>query len=107
MELCKPLSKLNLSTLRQGSREKKNATEQMRNLTLANIRDLRLIRIKIQDLPTDIVAQLVEYRAISLGSNPCECQIFLICFVASFCLCYPGEALEGPISIGVCKIHQC
>ena len=30
------------------------------------------------------------------GSNPSKCQIFYL-------FCYPGEALEGPITTGVCK----
>ena len=34
---CKPQSKLDLPTLRQSSRERKNATEQIKNLTLARI----------------------------------------------------------------------
>ena len=57
--------------------------------------------IKIQVLPTDTVAQWVEHRRDmpkDLGSNPSECHIFL-----AFFLCYPGEALEGPISTGVGK----
>ena len=32
---------------------------------------------------------------------PSECHIFNL--FRSFFLCYPGEALEGPISTGVCK----
>ena len=36
-----------------------------------------------------------------LGLNPSECQIFL-CSVVFILLCYPGDALEGPISTGVC-----
>ena len=38
VEFCKPLSKLGLPTLCQGSRERKNATEQIENLTLARFR---------------------------------------------------------------------
>ena len=34
---CKPQSKLDLPTLRLGSRERKNATEQIKNMTLARI----------------------------------------------------------------------
>ena len=57
-----------------------------------------------QVLPTDIVAQLVERRRDmpkDLGSNHSECHIFLFVPLRSFFLCYPGEALEGPISTGV------
>ena len=36
-----------------------------------------------------------------LGSNPRECHIFLFVPLRSLFLCYPGEALEGPISTGV------
>ena len=38
VECCKPLSKLDLPTLRQGSRERKSATEQIKNASLARIR---------------------------------------------------------------------
>ena len=37
LSFCKPQSKLDLLTLRQGSRERKNATEQIENMTLARI----------------------------------------------------------------------
>ena len=37
------------------------------------------------------------------GLNPSECHIFLFFPLRSFFLCYPGEALEGPISTGVSK----
>ena len=36
-----------------------------------------------------------------LGSTPGECQAFFNYFVASFLLCCPCEALEGPISTRV------
>ena len=35
LSFCKPQSKLDLPTLRQGSRERKNATEQIKNMTHA------------------------------------------------------------------------
>ena len=41
-----------------------------------------------------------------LGSNPSQCQIFLFVPMRSFFLCYPGEAIEGPISTGVCKFNN-
>ena len=53
---------------------------------------------------TDTVAQLVErWRDMpkDLGSNPSECHIFLFVPLRSFFLCYPGKAMEGPISTGV------
>ena len=60
-------------------------------------KDTKLIRIKIQVLPTDTVAQWVEHRRDKprtwvqiLGS-----AIFFP--LRSFFLCYPGDALEGPI----------
>ena len=37
LSLCKPQSKLDLPTLRQDSRERKNATEQIKNMSLARI----------------------------------------------------------------------
>ena len=37
LSFCNPQSKLHLPTLRQGSRERKNATEQIKNMTLARI----------------------------------------------------------------------
>ena len=37
LSFCKPQSKLDLPTLRQGSRERKYATEQIKNMTLARI----------------------------------------------------------------------
>ena len=37
LSFCKPQSKLVLPTLRQGSREKKNATEQIKNMTFVRI----------------------------------------------------------------------
>ena len=39
-------------------------------------------------------------KAGDLDSTPSECQIF-ICSVASFLMCCPCEALEGPISTRV------
>ena len=49
VELCTPLSKLDLPNASQGQRRRMDATEQMKNLTLASF---------------------------SLGSSPSECQIF-------------------------------
>ena len=37
LSFSKPQSKLDLPTLRQGSRERKNATEQIKNMILARI----------------------------------------------------------------------
>ena len=37
LSFCNPLSKLDIPTLRQGSRERKNATEHIKNMTLARI----------------------------------------------------------------------
>ena len=37
LSFCKPKSKLDLPTLRHGSRERKNTTEQIKNVTLARI----------------------------------------------------------------------
>ena len=65
----------------------------------------KLIRIKIQVLPTDTVGQWVDHRR----DKPWTCfrilasVIFFICSVGLFLICYSGEALEGPISTGVCK----
>ena len=61
--------------------------------------------MRIRNLPTDTVAQWVEDQRDNprvLGSNPCKCHIFLFVLLCSFFLCYPGEALEGPILTGVC-----
>ena len=68
--------------------------------------DLKLIRIKIRDLPADTVAQSVENRRDKPRAwvRILASARFLICSVASFLLCYLGEALEGPISTGVCTI---
>ena len=66
---------------------------------------LKLIRIKIQVLPTVTVAQWVEHRRdepwtwVQILAN----VIFFIFPLRSFFLCYPGEALECPISTGACK----
>ena len=60
-------------------------------------------RDEIQVLPTDTVAHLEERQGDmpkDLSSNHSECHFF-ICSMRSFFLCYPGEALEGPISTGV------
>ena len=65
ISLCTPLSKLDLHTLRKGSRERKSATEQIKSM------------MKYEKYPSEF--------------------IFLICSVAFFFLCCPGEALEGPI----------
>ena len=68
--------------------------------------DLKHIRIKILDLPAETVAQSVERRRDRL--NTCVGNLasvrFFTCFVAFFLLCYHGEALEGPMSTGVCII---
>ena len=40
LSYCKPQSKLDIPTLRQGSRERENATEQIKNMTLASIRTM-------------------------------------------------------------------
>ena len=42
LSFCKAQSKLDLPTLRQGSRERKNATEVIKNMTIARIRTLVL-----------------------------------------------------------------
>ena len=63
------------------------------------------MRIKIQVLPTDTVAQWVEHRRDmlkDLGSNSSECHLLFVS-LCSFFLCYPGEAVECSISTGVCK----
>ena len=63
------------------------------------------MRIKIQVLPTDAVAQWVEHRRDKPRTwvQILASAIFLFVPLRSFFLCYPGEALEGPISTGVCK----
>ena len=58
---------------------------------------------------TDTVAQWVEHwrdkpRALI---RILACVRFLFVPLRSCFLCYPGEAMEGPISTGVCKIQQC
>ena len=61
---------------------------------------LKHIRIKILDLPTDIVAQSVErQRDKPKASDRIPASVrFLIYSVTFFLLCYPDEALESPIS---------
>ena len=46
--------------------------------------DLRLIRIKIWNLPAGIVAQLVEHWNEGLGLNPSECEYCLFVPLSSF-----------------------
>ena len=61
------------------------------------------MRIKIQVLPTDNVAQWEEHRRDmpkDLGSNSSEFH-FLFVSLCYFFLCYPGEAVECSISTGV------
>ena len=68
--------------------------------------DMKLMRIKIRDLSADTVPQSVECQRdkpkawvrILAGVR------FLVCSFAFFLLCYPGEALKGPISTGVCTV---
>ena len=93
LSFCRPQSKLDLPTLRQGSRERKN-----RLMILE-----KLMRIKIQVLPTDIVAQWVEHRCDKSRTwvQSLASVKFLFVPLRSFFLCYPGEALEGSISTGV------
>ena len=64
-----------------------------------------IIRIKIQVLPTDSVAQSVEHRRDKPRTRVqiLASVIFLFAPLRSFFLCYTGEALEGKISTGVCK----
>ena len=68
--------------------------------------DIKPMKIKIRLLPDDNVAQSVERRR----DNPRAMDrilasvSFLICSVAFFLLCYPGEALQDPFSTGVCTI---
>ena len=50
----KPQSKLDLLTLRQGSRERKNAMEQIKNMTLAR----RSSAYRADALPTELWCQL-------------------------------------------------
>ena len=71
--------------------------------------DLKLIRIKILDLPNDTVAQSVERRRDKPRAwvRILASVRFLNCSVALFLLCYPVEALEGLISTVVCSIQQC
>ena len=61
---------------------------------------LKFIRIKIRDLPA--VAQSVEHHRDKPRTwLQIEASVrFFICPVAFFLLCYPCEALEGPISSG-------
>ena len=40
LSFCRTQSKLYLPTLRHGSRERKNATEQIKNMALARIQDI-------------------------------------------------------------------
>ena len=63
----------------------------------------KLIGIKIQVLPTDTVAQLVEHRCAKPRTwvQILASVIFFIFPLRSFFLCYHGEKLEGPISTGV------
>ena len=66
----------------------------------------KLIRITIWDLPADTVVRSVERRR----DKPrawvrIQASVrFLFCSVAFFLLCYPCEAIEGPISSRVCII---
>ena len=61
--------------------------------------------IKIQVLPTDTVAQWVEHWRDKPRTlvHILASVIFLFVPLRSFFLCYSGEALEDPISTGVCK----
>ena len=67
---------------------------------------LKLIRIKILDLPADTVAQLIERRRDKPRGwvRILEIVRFMICSDAFILLCHECEALEGPISNRVCII---
>ena len=58
----------------------------------------KLIRIKIQVLPTDTVAQWVEHRRDKPWTwvQILASVILFLVRLCSFFLCYPCEALEGP-----------
>ena len=65
------------------------------------ISNLKLIKIKILDIPTDTVAQSVEPRKTCRGPgfNPIECQIFNLFF------CILSSLLPWR-SIGICNIDR-
>ena len=54
VKLCKPLSKLDLPALRKGSAEELDATEQMKNLTLARTQAKVLGFSSADALPTKL-----------------------------------------------------
>ena len=65
------------------------------------------MRIEIQDLPTDTIDQWVEHRRDKPWAWVRILASVIFYLLCSFFLCYPGEALKGPILTGVCKIQQC
>ena len=83
------------SNASQGQHRRKDATEQIKNMTLAGI------RTKVPGFSSADSITTKPWVPVDLGSTPSECQIFFICSVASFLLCCPCEALEGPISTRV------
>ena len=85
VKICKPLSKLDIPTLRKGSIE-----ERTNILTTTFMKKTRHIIIG-----TAILCIYIYIKA--------KVSYFLFVPLRSFLLCYPGEALEGPISIWVCK----
>ena len=62
--------------------------------------------IKIRELTADTVAQSLEHMQDKQNAwVQILASIFkIICSIVLFLLCYPGEALEGPILTGVCII---
>ena len=68
--------------------------------------NLKHRNIKFRELPTKAIAQSVERLR---DEQKAWIRIiasvkFLFCPFAFFLLCYPGEAVVGPISTGVCII---
>ena len=63
------------------------------------VEDMKLVRIKIRDLPSDTVGQSAERRRDKPNAwvRIQASARFFICSGAFFPLCYSGKALQGPI----------
>ena len=98
------------SNASHGQHRRKDATEQIRNLSLARTRTHVLGFSSADALPTKLQVPVGVVGKASALEKPrtwvraLSRVRFFICSVASFLLCCPCEALEGPISTRVCII---
>ena len=85
---CKPQSKLNLPTLHQGSRERKNAMEQIQNMTLARIckNVTMLIQIATYRYEKITIPKIESTVDIHIKIYICVCVCLLCVYVLCVCM---------------------